>query len=48
MCWIVFLKQLHKQGIGVEKRQAECISIELENDLWEKNVLGDDTPQKTS
>ena len=34
------------QCIGTIKRQAEVISMEFENNLWETNVLGEDTPDK--
>ena len=33
-------------NIGVVKRQAGLITYEHENSLWEKNVLGEDTPDK--
>ena len=28
------------------KRQANVISYKFENSLWEKNILGEDTPDK--
>ena len=34
------------QCIGTIKRQAEVISLEFENTLWNNNVLGEDTPDK--
>ena len=34
------------QNIGVVKRQAGIISYEAENLLWEKGILGEDTPDK--
>ena len=40
------LKQLHQSGVGSFKRQAEVISSDLENKLWNDHLLGDDTPQK--
>ena len=33
-------------NIGMVKRQAQFISLNYENQLWECNVLGEDTPQK--
>ena len=32
--------------IGTVKWQAEVISLEFENKLWEQNILGDDNPDK--
>ena len=40
------LEDLHSRGISTTKKQAEVISNELEELLWEKNILGDDTPEK--
>ena len=40
------LKDLHRQGIGNTTKRADCISEDIEEKLWEKNVLGDDTPAK--
>ena len=40
------LKDLHSKGIGTTKKQTEVISNELEELLWEKNILGDDMPEK--
>ena len=42
------LKELHQQGIGIYKKQAEVISPEVEERLWNEGVLGDDTPKETS
>ncbi len=39
------LKDLHQQGIGIQKRQASVISEELEERMWNEGVLGDETPQ---
>ena len=40
------LKELHQDGIGNEKKQAEIISCDLEAKLWSDGILGDDNPQK--
>ena len=40
------LKELHQQGIRIYKKQAEVISPEVEERLWNEGVLGDDTPKK--
>ena len=34
------------QCIGTIRKQAEVISLEFENKLWNDNVLGEDTPDK--
>ena len=34
------------QCIGTIRRQADVISMEFENNLWDTNVLGEDTPDK--
>ena len=40
------MKERAKANIGVVKKQAGYISLEIEKSLWEKNVLGEDTPDK--
>ncbi|OWF34696.1 Zinc finger MYM-type protein 2 [Mizuhopecten yessoensis] len=40
------MKQLAKQGLGLQKRPADIISEEQERTLWRTAVLGSDTPQK--
>ena len=39
------MKRLRSSGLGVKKRQAEPITIEEENILWEKGVLGEHDSQ---
>ena len=40
------MKRLQSQGIGSKKHQAEALSIKDEEVLWEKGLLGDDSPQR--
>ncbi|XP_048240336.1 uncharacterized protein KIAA1958-like [Haliotis rufescens] len=40
------MKLLARKGIGVEKRQADVITEQQEDVLWETGILGEDTPQK--
>ena len=40
------MKDLHKRGIGNAKKQANVISEELEEKLWNENLLCDDSPKK--
>lgn len=35
-----------RSGIGITKKQATIITLEQESELWEKGILGDDTPEK--
>jgi hypothetical protein len=37
-------KELHQQGIGTEKVQAQVITFEEESQLWASGVLGDTNP----
>ena len=39
------MKRLQGEGYGSTKRQAEVLTEEEENNLWEKKLLGDYTPQ---
>ena len=39
------MKRLQAQGIGTKKKQAEPLTEEQEEILWEKGLLGDATPQ---
>ena len=34
------------QNIGTTKKQAQFIPLNFENELWEKGILGEDTPEK--
>ena len=40
------MKERTALNIGVTKRQVGVISYQIENQLWEQNILGDDTPDK--
>ena len=40
------LKDLHRKGIGTFKKRAQIISSDLEEQLWQEDILGDDNPQK--
>ena len=33
-------------NVGVVKRQAQVISYEVENCMWQSNILGEDTPNR--
>ncbi|XP_060608497.1 zinc finger MYM-type protein 2-like [Ruditapes philippinarum] len=39
------MKQLSKQGLGMQRRSAAIISEEQENELWNKRILETETPQ---
>ena len=40
------MKQLSKQGIVRQKNQAQAISVEQEEHMWQSGILGEDTPEK--
>jgi hypothetical protein len=40
------MKSLSKQGIGLKRRQADIISIDQENIMWQKEILGSDSPKR--
>ena len=39
------LKYLRNIGVGVVKKQVPVITHEAENMLWERKIIGIDTPQ---
>ena len=39
------MKQLRRNGLGSKKRQIKPLTIEEENLLWEKGLLGSKDPQ---
>ena len=38
-------KRLLSKGIGAEKKQARVVTIEEENELWDKGVTGRHSPK---
>ena len=40
------MKERHAANIGTVKHQAQVISFDYENKLWETNVLGDSNPDQ--
>lgn len=40
------MKNTTKMGISLRKKVAASISVETENSLWERNLLGSDCPKK--
>ena len=40
------MRERSEMGIGTIKKQAEYISYEYEEELWERNILGEDSPDK--
>ena len=39
------MKRLRSVGLGVTRKQAEPLTVDEENSLWEQGLLGDSTPQ---
>ena len=39
------MKRLKSQGVGSKKRKVEPLTVEDEEFLWEKGILGDHSPQ---
>ena len=40
------MQERANKNIGTVRKQAQVISIEFENQLWERNILGEDTQDK--
>ena len=40
------MKSLSKQSLGIDKKQADVISVEQEEILWSTGILGSDEPQQ--
>ena len=40
------MKKRAKQGIGMKIKQAQEITLEEEETLWQKGILGSDTPKQ--
>ena len=40
------MKERAEQNLGMVKKQADFIPVQFESDLWSKNILGEDTPDK--
>ncbi|XP_062586115.1 uncharacterized protein LOC134247754 [Saccostrea cucullata] len=40
------MKELSRRGIGINRKQADIISVEQENEMWERGILGTDTAKK--
>ena len=45
-CFDSVLKELHSNGIGARKKQADVISSDTEEELWIRGCLGEDKPQQ--
>jgi hypothetical protein len=46
MRFVLDSRMLSRHGMGLNKKQALVINAEQEDTLWEKGLLGNDTPQK--
>ena len=40
------MKERTAQNVGVTKKQAQLITPEIQNKLWEEGLLGEDSPEK--
>ena len=40
------MKELSVKGLGSKKRQAEIITEEEENQLWDRNILWENNPEQ--
>ena len=40
------MKERSEMGVGTVKKQAEYITYEYEEELWKRNILGEDSPDK--
>ena len=40
------MQERARRNIGLIRKQAQVISLDFENQLWERNILGEDTPDK--
>ena len=42
------MREKVKQGVGLFRKKAEVISVEIENSLWENGILGCQDPDYTT
>ena len=40
------MKDLHRQGVGNSRKSAEIISNDVEENMWNESVMGEDNPAK--
>ena len=40
------MKECCTENVGTTQKQADPISYEFEENMWSKNILGEDTPDK--
>ena len=40
------MKDLASSGIGIDRKQSDVITMANEDEMWEKGILGTDTPDK--